>query len=570
MAGGGVRVDAPAREGLRGGALIAVVLAFTLIWFANLEHRRLIHPDEGRYAEIPREMVATGDWLTPRLNGIKYFEKPALQYWITAAAYEAFGIHPWTARIWPALSGFLGVVFLAFVGLRLGGPTLALYSGAALGGCLWYVANGHILTLDMGLTFWMSLGFGAFVLAQRETAEPAETRRWMLLAWAALALAVLSKGLVGVVLPGGAFVTYSLLNRDWQIWKRLHLLGGLALLLVITAPWFVAVSMANREFFDFFFIHEHFTRFLTTEHHRSGGWWYFVPLLLVGILPWLPIALARGHRTWIDSGPPTRFSWQRFALAWAGFIFVFFSASGSKLPSYILPIFPPLALLVAWQLSVLPAKRLARLFAPTAVIWSIIAVITIVFERNILEHIVTERQPLAPLMDYARWIQAGCLTAAASSIGAWACFRLERRTAGALALAFGTLLFTQLAVSGYDTIAESRSSEPLLTRVVAEHGALRKDVPFYSVRMYDQTVPWYLGRTVTQVEHEDELAMGIASEPGRAIKTVKEWTPRWQAIDQAYAIMPPDTFEELRREGLPMRVLGRDPRRVLVARRQEQ
>jgi len=290
---------------------------------------------------------------------------------------------------------------------------------------------------------------------------------------------------------------------------------------------------------------------------------------LIGILPWLPIALARGHRAWLDSGPATRFSWQRFALVWAGFIFVFFSASGSKLPSYILPIFPPLALVVAWQLTVLPARRLANLFAPAAILWSVITVITFLFERNILEAIVTERQPLAPLMSYARWIQAGCLAAAIGSIVAWACFRRERRTAGVLALAFSTLLFTQLAVSGYDTLAESRSSEPLLSRVVAEHGALRKDVPFYSVRMYDQTVPWYLGRTIIQVEHADELAMGIASEPERAIATVQAWTGRWQGIDQAYAIMPPDTFEALRREGLPMRVLGQDPRRVLVARRQE-
>ncbi len=107
---------------------IALLLVFALIWFSNLEYRRLIHPDEGRYAEIPREMVVSGDWVTPRLNGIKYFEKPALQYWMTAAAYEAFGIHHWTARLWPALSGFLGVLFVGYVGLRLGGPTLGLYS----------------------------------------------------------------------------------------------------------------------------------------------------------------------------------------------------------------------------------------------------------------------------------------------------------------------------------------------------------------------------------------------------------------------------------------------------------
>src|SRR6202022_3425826 len=103
---------------------VVLLLVFTGVWFSNLRYRRLVHPDEGRYAEIPREMAASGDWVTPRLNGIKYFEKPALQYWITAAAYSVFGVHQWTARLWPALSGFLGVLFIGYGGLRLGGPLL--------------------------------------------------------------------------------------------------------------------------------------------------------------------------------------------------------------------------------------------------------------------------------------------------------------------------------------------------------------------------------------------------------------------------------------------------------------
>src|ERR1700756_2742023 len=137
-------------------AMIVLAAIVALVWFCNLDYRRLIHPDEGRYAEIPRETVASGDWVTPRLNGIKYFEKPALQYWITAAAYSIFGVHHWTARVWPALSGFLGVLFIGYVGFRLGGPLLGLYSAAVLGGCAWYVLNAHILTLDAGITFWMS------------------------------------------------------------------------------------------------------------------------------------------------------------------------------------------------------------------------------------------------------------------------------------------------------------------------------------------------------------------------------------------------------------------------------
>ena len=110
-------------------ALWALLIALAILWFATLDARRLVHPDEGRYAEIAREMAATGDWVTPRLNGLKYFEKPPLQYWLTAAAYRVFGVHEWTARLWPALAGFLGVLALGAAGYALGGVTLGAYAG---------------------------------------------------------------------------------------------------------------------------------------------------------------------------------------------------------------------------------------------------------------------------------------------------------------------------------------------------------------------------------------------------------------------------------------------------------
>jgi len=549
-------------------AWIALVLVFALVWFANLDYRRLIHPDEGRYAEIPREMVASGDWLTPRLDGIKYFEKPALQYWLTAAAYEAFGIHQWTARLWPALAGFAGVVFIGYVGFRLGGPRLGLYGAAALGGCVWYVLNAHILTLDAGLTLWMSVGFGALLLAQRSAANEREQRTWMLIAWSALALAVLSKGLIGVVLPGASLFVYSLLTRDWAVWRRLHLVGGLLLFALITAPWFIAVSLANPEFFRFFFIHEHFERFLTNEHHREGAWWYFLPIFAVGILPWLTVFTWTAPRMW--SGPVADrngFSWQRYALVWSAFIFVFFSMSSSKLPSYILPIFPALALLIGVQLAALPERTLMWLTLPL-VIATGVCMLAIGFGfEPIAQHFADERQPLAPLLAYRRWLVAACAMALAGGAAALWWLKGGRRTAAVLAVALTTLLAALLVLTGHDELAESRSAAPILSRVVSQHGPIAAGVPFYSVKMYDQTLPWYLGRTVTPVAQLDELAMGLAIEPDKAVATLDEWKQRWDRETQAYAIMQVDMYETLLREGVPMRELGRDPRRVIVSRR---
>jgi 4-amino-4-deoxy-L-arabinose transferase-like glycosyltransferase len=176
-----------------------LITLFVLVWFGSLEYRKLIKPDEGRYAEIPREMVASGDWLTPRLNGIKYFEKPPLQYWATATAFTLLGQSDGTARLWPGLTGFLGVLVAWFAGRRLFGPSAGLLAATTLASSLLYLMIGHINTLDMGLSFFLEVAVCGFLLAQREDTH---ARRWMLIAWAALALAVLSKGIVALVLTG--------------------------------------------------------------------------------------------------------------------------------------------------------------------------------------------------------------------------------------------------------------------------------------------------------------------------------------------------------------------------------
>ena len=226
--------------------LWALVAAVALLWFVTLDARLLTHPDEGRYAEIAREMAATGDWVTPRLNGLKYFEKPPIQYWLTAAAFKNFGVHEWAARLWPALAGFLAVLAIARAGYALGGVALGAYAGLALAATVCHVFIAQIVTLDSGLSFFLALGFCAAVIAQRQETAERERRLWMWLASAALAGATLSKGLIGLVLPGGALVVYTALTRDFAVWRRLHLASCLVLYLALTAPWFVAVSREER------------------------------------------------------------------------------------------------------------------------------------------------------------------------------------------------------------------------------------------------------------------------------------------------------------------------------------
>ena len=544
------------RERAAGWLLLALAIA---LWFGTLGYRHLIHPDEGRYAEIAREMLASGDWVTPRLNGILYFEKPALQYWTSAAAFGALGVNEFAARLWPALTGAFAVLALWWVARRLLGPRAALYAACVLGSSAWWIANGHFLNLDMGLSAFLTTALVGFCYAQRDEASARQTRAGMLVVWASMALAVLSKGLIGVVLPGGALVLYSIAARDFVVWRRMHWVKGLALFFAIAAPWFVLVSLRNPEFAKFFFIHEHFDRFFTTTHRRTGSWHYFVDDLLAGLLPWttlLPGALVAGWRR-----DPGRFQLNRLLVVWAAFIFVFFSASSSKLPSYILPMFPALALLVAQRLEALPVRRIAT-HAAAMLALSVTVVLVVAALPQYLGK--GSSAPMAADFRYGEWIVVGAGIVGIGCALAMRLARTGRKVATVLALTFGALVGTQVVLLGHQSYATLKSARTLVEAIGAQASA---DAPFYSVETYDQTLPFYLRRPVTLVAWVDEFETGIRIEPERQIPTLEQFRKQWFDASDATAVMQLERFEDYEREGLPMWVIYRDARRVVVVRR---
>ncbi|MBI3529477.1 MAG: glycosyltransferase family 39 protein [Betaproteobacteria bacterium] len=543
---------------VRTRVVATLVFVFCIVWFGNLDYRSLVRPDEGRYAEIAREMAVTGDWTTPRLNGIKYFEKPPLQYWMTAAAYKAFGEHEWTARLWAALTGFAGVLMVGFAGASLFGRRTGYYSAMVLASSVLYAVVGHINTLDMGVTFCMTLGLLGFLLAQRGDARTRETRLWMLLAWAAMGFGFLSKGLIGLALPAAAMVAYALVHRDIAFLKRLEPVPGIAIMLAIAMPWIIAVSIANPEFAHFFFIHEHFQRFLTQIHHRTAPWWYFVPILIAGMLPWTTMLGQALIAAWKGDPGGQSFKPRRFLLLYAAVIFLFFSASQSKLPSYILPIFPALALLVGEWLARIRGRSLTWLILPIAIL-----ALTGAIASPFVENYPSENVPAALYAMFGRWILAGTLTLLAASCLAMFFAWRERIEAAVIALAAGGVLIIQLIMTGHETLSPSYSTSHLAGTI---RPLLDADTPFYSVRTYEQTLPFYIKRTVTLVDYGDELDFGLKQEPELEIPTIEEFEARWRNDRKALAIMGPDIYRELTGRGLPMRLLAEDARRVIVSK----
>jgi 4-amino-4-deoxy-L-arabinose transferase-like glycosyltransferase len=534
--------------------LIALALLLAAVWLGTLDMRKLVRPDEGRYAEIPREMVATGDWLTPRLNAIKYFEKPPLQYWATATAYTVFGEHHWTARLWPALSGLLCVLLIYFAGRRLFGEVTGFYAALILASSPGFIIVAQINTLDMGLTLFMTATLLCFLLGLTDTTR--KNSPWILAAWASAALAVLSKGLIGFVLPAGVIGAYVLLHRDWRLLTRLRWGWGLLVFFAIAAPWFVLVQRANPEFFDFFFIHEHFSRFTSKVHRRQGGWWYFLPVLVFGLLPWImhmPRALWRG---WQDQPPSGTFRPLRFLALWSVLIFMFFSVSGSKLPSYILPVFPALALLIAHGLR---AVKLKTLFW-NAIVLAVAATALIAYAPYVTGW-ANEKVSAVLFARYTPWLfaagVAGCIGYAAAG---WASQRGMRHTA-VIGIALGTLGLAQFAALGHNVLAPAYSAHDIAYHIKPH---LEPGIPFYSVHNYEQTLPFYIKRPVTLVEYSDEMAYGLEQEPHLGLRDVPSFVKAWNGHNRALAIIEPVTYAKLKKEGLPMQLIAINIRYAVV------
>lgn len=543
---------------IRRTALVLLAFAFAIVWFCNLDYRSLVRPDEGRYAEIAREMLSSNDWITPRLNGIKYFEKPPLQYWMTAAAYRIFGESEWTARLWTALAGFAGVLVAGLAGARLFGPAAGFNTAVVLAGSLLYAGIGHVNTLDMGVTFWLSCALIGFMLAQEPGIPVTQARRWMLASWAAIGFGFLSKGLIALLLPAMTLAIYIALERDFALLRRLHAGTGFVVFLAIALPWVIAVSIANPEFPAFFFVHEHFARFLTQEHHREGAWWYFIPILVAGLLPWTTMLGHAALRAWRTDATERRFKVRRFLLIYVCTVFVFFSVSGSKLPSYILPLFPAAALLLGDWLTHVEGRRLSRFILPVAALACVGVALT-----PFTAKLGSLKIPADLYAHFAHWLTAAFLVLLCACCAAYFLARSGRVRGAVVTMGCGALLMTQIAMTGHQALSPSYSAAQVAEIVKPYLGA---DVPFYSVRTYEQTLPFYIKRTVTLVDYRDEFDFGLRQQPGLQIATLQEFLARWENDRKALAIMGPDVYQTLAQQGLPMRVLSSDVRRVIVSR----
>ena len=348
------------------------------LYFAGLGDYGFIDPDEGRYSEIPREMIESGDFITPRLNYVKYFEKPIMHYWLTAISFMAFGQNEFAGRLTPVVLGLLGCWITFLLAKRVTKDFRASVISAMVlaSSVLWY-ALSRINITDMTLTFFFTGALYFF----RVWIDDTERKIWLVMFYVFMALAVMSKGLIGVVLPGGIAVIYSLLTgQGKKILSRIFSPVAIVIFFAVNAVWFVPVCMANHDFFDFFFIREHFLRYTTTIHERWQPFWFFGPVFLAGLVPWTGLLLDVFRAIFGKCRLIGKKDGVLLGL-WFLMPFVFFSMSGSKLVTYILPCFPPVAVLAGASLASMNGKDFRRFAVISTLILVPLAITGILWPR---------------------------------------------------------------------------------------------------------------------------------------------------------------------------------------------
>ena len=539
--------------------ILGVVICFFFTFM--LGNRALSVPDEGRYVEIPREMVATGDYVTPRLNGVKYFEKPVLFYWLEALSIRQFGLREYTLRLWPAVFALFGCLAVAVAATRLFGRLSGILSAAVLATSLLYYGMSRAIILDMPVSVLLTIALLSFLIGTR--AKPGIKRRIAFGSfYACSALAVLTKGLIGIFIPAMVIGAWIIVLGEWRIIRTMYLPSGLVIFLLIAAPWHVLVSRANPEFFHFYFIQEHFLRYLTRMHGRYHPAWFFIPIVLLGLFPWSAFVVQA-----IRHNLPA--SWRErhehretiFLILWAGLVFLFFSASSSKLIPYILPVLPPLSILIgryladAWESRAYPGIRAGHHI--------LLAVSMLLAGALFAAHALLPNEPVRSLGVYQYSL---AITLAAGALTAWTLARYRGLRHALIATTVMSALFLLQANAAAPRV-DTRSIKPLAMRIKP---LLKPGDEVVSYSTYYQDLPVYLERRITVVGWKGELEFGTTVENTSAWMTDPEtFWKRWQGQNLVFLFTRKSDYQDILKNRRPvMFPVVEDQRNIVLCNRE--
>lgn len=530
------------------------------LFFVLLGDRPLFVPDEGRYAEIAREMVASHNWITPTLNGIEYFEKPILFYWLGAIAIKIGGVTIGSVRSINAIIGLLGCLMTYGVARHCYDRRTGLLAAGILATSLLYFVMSHMVSLDLPVTVFNSATLFSFLLAF-EASTARATRAWLYSAATAAALAVLTKGLIGLAFPGLIVLTFVTLTRGWSRLWQLPLFSALLVFFVIATPWHVLVNREHPEFFYFYFIEQQFLRYTSKDIGHYQPVWFFIPTLLAGFFPWV-VFLPQTLKTIAAScwRAPKANRANTFFLIWVVLIFVFFSFSKSKLIPYILPIFPALAILtahvIADTLTSTQHKTLhLSLWVLAALALALLIAIKHVLPQAALAHSLAAEHTLSMACIY---LLIGCLSTL---------FLIDFKPNLALgALVISSAAFSFVAFSAFKDL-DTRTVQPLANTLIP---ILKPENDVITYNQYYQDLPFYLQRRVSILNWRNEMSYGMAHQDTRAwmINDETFWK-RWHGKERVFVFISNDELARLKSKmpSLSVSILGETLTTSLISNR---
>jgi len=488
--------------------LLVCALLAAILYLPALGRPALWEPDEGRYAEIAREMLLTHDYVTPRDNWVRYFEKPPLVYWAEALSMKLLGPTELAVRLPAALASVAEVALTAALGEAMFGAVVGLAAAMVLALSPLVFGFARFATLDPPLALFVTATLGAFWAAARAPGfDGAAGRRWFLLAAAMAAAGTLTKGPVALVLTGAVGLAWLLAERRAREILRMPWLGAIAIYAAIAAPWFVLAARRNPEFLRFFFVHEHVQRYLENAEHGWGPY-FFVVVAIAGMWPWIcfvPMGvreLMRARTGGDEAEPPMRRPDARSSLAfmlwWFGIILVFFSIPRAKLGSYILPALAPLAIMGGYALCRLPRLEASRLrgLLGTLALLDLVATAAVAFAC-----VYFASQAESALLTDA--FAAMAVLTAASLVCLAIAWRGRHAPAAVGALALGVALALGMMVKARMD-AQPLGSYRELARAIIPY--LGPECRLASYRHFVQSLPFYTGHREALVGYRGELA----------------------------------------------------------------
>ena len=511
------------------GWAVLILATLYVCYFSHLGAIGFVGPDEPRYAWIARDMAETGDWVTPRLYGAPWFEKPPLYYWGAAICFKLFGVSEAAARLPSAISALLATLALAWLAWRLYGEETARWLLLLLPTTVGMIGFSHAAATDMPFSGMLTIAMvcAAVVLrlvspgageASPAPANPSTPWAALVLFGFFMGLAVLAKGPAGIILCGGALFFWAIFTKRWRDAFRLLHPAAIAAFCATALPWYILCARRNPDFFRIFIIEHNFKRFLTPEFQHIQPFWYYGPILLVGLFPWMGMTLSAVSNSLRQKFELKLNSTTIFFLAFSAFPVIFFSISKSKLPGYVLPAIPAFVFLTAYALAV--ALRMEKVPVPAG--FAVLALTPVALMAAIGLTTYFLRKPEALHRFAVALILLAFLAISAALVSAFSGIHRATMVTGILAWLCFIALTNCVAMPWLDPQVSSRAIARNILRNPEIAGSLK----------------------VFQIRRDREYALNFYIR-----RELKEWNPS-EPQDQ-YVVSSPNGVSELRKRGIP-------------------